>query len=491
MTLTGRVRHRLESPYGTYLYSVMAVGCGAAAGVLSAAGHPEPSVWFSMVASLALVALAVRWGSGVNTFLVVFAAFHALYGLSGPLAAVYGGKLPPIFTEPYEVSPYLLNYSLATVGLTLGVLVTRPSHIVESTFAGSRIPSRLLAQYAILLAAVASFMEMVNFVRVGGVAVALEGKALYQSLTTELTLDLPSNQVAMLATAVMALAVGVSRRSGKPRSAGISPFHVAAFVVALLPLLTTVVLLGQRGLLLGWVLVTLIGVTYGTSIRRISSRVVSLIVVVYLVMGVIYASRGSRGAALSLGDWSAVVKSSLAREALLRALNPAGNEFGSTFGNFSEYVKTGDRQLGLGRSYLVGFLLPMPSSLYPGKKPQQISYEFRDQVFPAEAERGSIAGTGYSPILEAYYDFREVGVFAVYVLIGMALVACERQRARSGSLWFALMYLMLVPSAVWFHRMSFGESIITPVVLNAAMVVAFWMTCSVVEVALNRPPKAV
>jgi len=203
-------------------------------------------------------------------------------------------------------------------------------------------------------------------------------------------------------------------------------------------------------------------------------------------MGLIYASRGSRGAAVYSGDWSTVIRSTLARQALLQAINPAANEFGATLGNFSEYLKTGAQQPGLGRSYLVGLLLPVPSSLYPGKKPQQIGFEFRDLVFPAVAEQGSIAGTGYSSILEAYYNFREVGVFAVYFLWGMVLVLIERRRLRAVSMWFALLYLMFVPSAVAFHRSSLGDAVIAPAVLNAAAIVALWMACSFWETAVGR-----
>lgn len=476
----------MKSPYSAHLFPLIALGAGGLGAALGAGGHSEASLWSALIASLALVVLAIRSANGYNTLLAVFVVFHALYGLSGPFAAVYGGQLPPIFTEPYETSAFLLNYSLATVGLGVGVLAVQRGNAVETASVRTRRPPRLLAQYAILLGTAASVMEIVNGIRAGGVAVVLQGKEAYQSLTTELTLDLPSNTFAMVATAMMAFALCRSRGSSSPRSATVSRIHVTVFVLTLLPLLTVVVLLGQRGLLLGWILITLVGLTYTVSVRRMSGAVIALGVAVYFAMGVIYANRSSRGAALYIGDWSEVAKSALGREALLHAFNPAANEFGITLGNFSEYLKAEDHQLALGRSYVVGLFQPLPSSLYPGKKPQQISYEFRDQVFPGEGERGSIVGTAYSSILEAYYNFREVGVFAVYVLVGMALVRIERHRARSESLWFALVYLMFLPSAVSFHRSSFSDAVITPGVLNAAVVVALWMVCSFVETCVAR-----
>lgn len=474
---------------GAHLYWVVSVGAGALAAVLGAGGHPNSSLWFAVVASLALVALAAKSSKGFNTILVVFAVFHMIYGLSGPFAAVYGAHLPLIFTEPYETSAFLYNYSLATVGFALGLVAARPGHAIEPMARRSGRTPRLLAQYGILLACAASAMEMINCVRAGGLAVVLQGKEVYQSLTTALALDLPSNEMAMLATAVMALAVGMSRTPGWPRTASVLRIHVATFVLALLPLLTIVVLLGQRGLLLGWVLIALVGATYGASVRRISGTLASLAIAVYLGMGLIYVNRSARGAALFIGDWSAVFRSAWNQDALRHAFDPAANEFGITLGNFSEYVKTGDHQLGLGRSYAVGLLLPVPSSLYPWQKPQQVSFEFRDRVFPGEAERGAIAGTAYSSILEAYYNFKEFGVWGIYLLIGMVLVTIERWRSRSGSLWFALIYLMLLPSAVSFHRSSFGDAVISPSVLNLAVLAAFWVVSSFVETALTRRRK--
>lgn len=463
---------------------VIAVGCGAVAAVLGAGGSAEMSLWLAVLASVAVVALALSSSGGFNTLLVVFAVFHALYGLSGSFASVYGAPLQPIYTEPYETSRFLFNYSLATIGLALGILLLRPGRVADLTAGDWRRSPRLLAQYSIVLGGVASAMEVINLIRVGGVPVLLEGKALYQSLTAELPMNLPSEEVAMLAAAIMALAVGASRGPSWARSARVSRLYMMVFALTLLPLLAVAVWLGQRGLLLGWVLIALVGVTYSVSIRRITFGMGSLALVVYLGMGVIYASRGSRGAALYSGDWSAILKNTLARQAVLQAINPASNEFGATLGNFSEYLKTGTQAPGLGRSYLVSLVLPIPSSLYPGRKPQQIGYEFRDLVFPAEAERGSIAGTGYSSILEAYYNFREVGVLVVYALMGMVLVTVERYRTRSPSLWFAVIYLMFLPSAVTFHRTAFGDAVVAPAVLNGAAVLLLWVVSSVIERAL-------
>lgn len=448
------------------------------AAILALGGYLQGSVWLAVLASLSFVLMAVRSGGGFNTLVVLFAGFHALYGLSGPLATLYGGELHPLFTRPYETGAFLFNYSLATIGLTVGVLVTQRSRRIDFAPTQTHRTPRQLAGYAILLGISSSAMEMVNLVRVGGVAVLLEGKSAYQSLAADLVLDLPSNAFAIVATGVMALALDASRREREER---VSRSQVAAFSLSLLPLVAVAVLLGQRGLLLGWLLIALVGAGYGRSLRRLNLSFVALAFAVYFALGLIYASRGSRGIALSIGDWSAALKSSVGRDAMIRAFNPAANEFGVTLGNFGEYLKTNDHQLGLGETYLVGLLQPLPSFLYPGTKPQQATFRFRDLAFPGEAERGSIASTGYSSILEAHYNFRETGVLVVYFLLGVALTTLERMRARSRSLGFGLVYLMLVPSTVMFHRSSFSDSVITPGVVYFIVLCACWAAASFLE----------
>ena len=156
----------------------------------------------------------------------------------------------------------------------------------------------------------------------------------------------------------------------------------------------------------------------------------------------------------------------------MMALNPAATEFGAAFGNFSEFVSQGGERPRLGSSYLQSLLLPIPEFLYPGKKPGQIAYQFRDRFFPAMADAGAIAGTAYSSLLEAYVNFGIGGGLAVYFLLGCLLCLAERVRVSAAGIQWHLGYLLLVSSAVAFHRSDF--SLLTgTVALNAELIILY------------------
>src|SRR5690606_41874594 len=92
---------------------------------------------------------------------------------------------------------------------------------------------------------------------------------------------------------------------------------------------------------------------------------------------------------------------------MITSLYPARNEFGAPFGNIKTYILYGGSGLRWGETYLIGFAEPIPRFIWPNK-PKTVTYEFRDTFFPNWAERGRIAGTAYSSILERSEE-RRVG----------------------------------------------------------------------------------
>jgi len=148
----------------------------------------------------------------------------------------------------------------------------------------------------------------------------------------------------------------------------------------------------------------------------------------------------------------------------LEAQKPAANEFGSPFGNFNTHLLL--RELNeprYGETYLTGLTIPIPRFIW-ADKPQSITYEFRDTYFSDWAERGAIAGTAFSSLLEAYINFGKAGVAVVYFIVALAMGALERARLRSKSLAFAVFYLTLIPEAITFHRSSLGMPLFWPLV---------------------------
>jgi oligosaccharide repeat unit polymerase len=164
----------------------------------------------------------------------------------------------------------------------------------------------------------------------------------------------------------------------------------------------------------------------------------------------------------------------------MSALNPSGNEFGAVFGNFNEYIRSNVDELKLGETYLKGLVLPIPAILYPGEKPQQITYEFRDAYFPTETLRGGIASTGFSSMLEAYMNFRFVGVFLAYFVVSFLMIYIEKLRLRANSIYYVVFYLLCVSLTQSFHRSSFGF-IFSELIFIVILVVLFKITSTVVK----------
>ncbi|MCK4830183.1 O-antigen polysaccharide polymerase Wzy [bacterium] len=341
----------------------------------------------------------------------------------------------------------------------------------------------MIAVLAVTFAMLASICEVVNFFRVGGIISILGyGKAVYQSSVGSLTLTLPSYEIALLAFSLIALAHAFSRNklgSSRPLSK-----YVLLFILTISPLFVITVVLGKRGPLVGWLLVILVGVTYFRPTRRLSGRVMLILLIFYIGSSFIFANRWLITNTVLTGDWSGLFSQAFRFERVVKFLNPGANEFGSAFGNFSEYAKSGDSVSMYGVTYVIAPIGAIPSFLYPGEKPQQIGYEFRDKFFPSEALRARIAGTAFSSILEAYMNFGVLGVFGVYFLVGIVLAFIERARLIWQSPNFALFYLLMLPLAQKFHRSSFGSVVST--IFWATVLIIVFRLCYMVFVCIVK-----
>jgi hypothetical protein len=441
------------------LWGPVAILACVITGVAAGAGLSGLATGAAAGASLALALHVVRRTGTVSSLLVLFTGFHALYGLSGVANVVAGATLHRIFSQPYAEDAFLMMYALATAGLVLGSSVGKAAGMLRA--APPVTPSKAASSHglrwaAVAAAAAASVMELINLYRVGGSSILLLGKAVYQSEVEAIAFTLPSNIVANFAAAAFGVAASLDRRLGRRRSGP----GLAAFAMALSPLLLVSVFLGRRGPILDWLFAAALGATFYTPVRRLPARLVAAAVALYLAMGYLFANRALLGITAVTGNWSEFWTSSLTPARLAQAVNPGANEFGAAFGNFSEYVHAGRQPLLLGSSYLRSPLAVVPAFLYPGTKPPQIWVEFRDTYFAAEARSGAIAGTAYSSILEAYVNFGPPGVFGVYFVLGAAAMALERRRGRTGS--GALTYALLAPAAIIFHRSDLSAGLVGP-----------------------------
>ncbi|HMC54369.1 MAG TPA: O-antigen polymerase [Gemmatimonadaceae bacterium] len=468
----------------TILAVATCAGTGLAGSLAAGLGWTDAAFVCNALTCLLLLAVGTRLVGGYNNLLCVFLFFHLIYGMSGPFAALYGEPLAPIFSVPYETDRYLVNLGLASVGLVLGMCVglVTSGRTADET---ARIPmsSSQLAMGAVLFAATASGMELLNLARVG-IGSLVQGKAVYQSDTDALLLTMPSYEVAKIGVALLALWLA-SRRADRDADAHADRGRRWGLLifVAFLPLLAISLFLGRRGPLLDAFFVVAVGRTYALSLRRLRPKLVMSLLAVYFVMGMIFVNRAIIAYAAYSGDASDLVTRAFEPERIATALNPAATEFGSAFGNFSEYAKYDVAGPQYGRTYLESVALLIPGFMYPAIKPQPVAFAFRDRFFPSEAEMGAIGSTAYSSLLETYVNFREAGAFLIYLVLGFALVRLERRRFKRPSLFFVLAYLGSLPAAIVFHRSDFGAGALSPVVYAVVLAGVAAVTLRVIAYA--------
>ncbi len=195
---------------------------------------------------------------------VLFIGFSILYGMSGPINAVWGEGLHRIFSYPYAVKPFLMGYCLANIGMILGIsfyyLINKNSNIriekFDLTINYIFLNRDKIINLAILLACTAVFSELINIIRVGGFGMLFVGKAMFQSQTSNLTLTLPSTEIMVISFSLIGLCLGVVKVN-KYKSRKILR-KTMAFIILSIPFILMKMILGQRGILLSFLICIII-----------------------------------------------------------------------------------------------------------------------------------------------------------------------------------------------------------------------------------------
>ncbi|MEO8451464.1 MAG: O-antigen polysaccharide polymerase Wzy [Gemmatimonadota bacterium] len=476
-----------RTPEATWTIAGAAVAStilGTATGLAGLAREPGLCAAAAILSSFAFLRLCVASQRGnVASLVGVFCCFHILYGLSGPLAVMLGADLTPVFLGPYAPVQFLTCYGIATAGFSLGLSMTViGDRSAPDTANRWRASPSALGATAVLVAFSSSVMEVVNVMRAGGPAILLEGKAAYQGAIADLGGTLPSDLTGSAAAALMGLAVGLGTSPRRRRARS----HVIWFLLGLAPLLAAALILGRRGLVVNWIVSGLLGYSFAGPPVRLRRSFVAATAAVYLALGVVYANRSFVKLAIGGGDWLQVAKATVSPERILVALNPAANEFGAPFGNFSTYVQAGPQPLALGTTYVRSLILPIPRWVYPGPKPPQVGVEFRDRFFPLVAGQGSIAGTAYSSILEGYVNFGIAGLGLVYCILAIVLGRLERWRRTRPAPAFGVFYALLGSGVIAFHRSDFADSLVITAIFGGALAFAVWVVLEVLSFGAAR-----
>jgi len=408
------------------------------------------------VAVLGTMTVARLVSGAFSSLAFLFSFFAGLYALSGPVQVVLDQELPPSFGESFATAEICVLTALSLVGFALGLLAVggrcRITPERGRPWFRSYSP-REMVRIGIVLASAAAFMELVNFLRVGGMAAFVLGKADYQTLVSDLSLTLPGFKVLHLAVAFFGLGLGPWVRE-RTRTDGLGNNLVLFALISAFPVMIAAGL-GRRGVLLGLVLVGFLAFFWGHPLRAIRKRYLVAAFVLYLGMAFLYSARPLVGYSLATGDWGYFWSHVFEEQRLKHALNPGTSEFGAPFGNLAVYLREGNDRPYWGQTYLNGLAVLVPGFAYPGRKPKQINYVFRDRYFQYQSIKGGIAGPGFSSVLEAYMNFRYAGVLVIPLVVGVVLALLDKYRVRFGPTG-AVVYCILGPLAQSWHRSQFG-----------------------------------
>lgn len=445
------------------------VGIAACLSVFSSSlQETDLAMVFYFAAAFLSIILGKMLIGNYSNFTVIFLVFSALYSLSGPIAARYGGGIIEIYPTPYMVDEFLIHYSLAILGLAIGIILASciSYHRIGSANISPIWNHGTLFLLAYAFAAMASLMEIANFLRAGGFVTLYAGKAVYQDAVSELPMNFPSATIMLLSTALLSLSLSAQSMPIKNRLERFSLWLALG-----LPIILSLIILGERTTLLSIIIILLIGYLFLNPVKTIELKWIVFIFLIYLAMAFLYGTRSYLGEVLSTGNLSMLFAVIMEPTFWPRILNPASNDFCCVFGNFNTYILSGTSDIRLGETYMRDIADTIPRFVWPDK-PQTTWVDFRDTFFPEYAQLGVTGGTGYSSVLEAYVNFGTIGVLIVYLLLGLVMGCLEIARQRSKSLMFSLFYLLMLPVAMLFHRTSMGNPIFWPLLL------AFVGSCS-------------
>ena len=307
--------------------------------------------------------------------------------------------------------------------------------------------------------------EFIHFLRVGCFDVLLEGKAVYQAAVDELVFTIPTQLICQISLASLGVYVALVKFTKNK----VSLKGIIICCIISLPYFSLLLFLGRRGPILSYLLIVILAISQIKPIKKLSIKFIIILLITYIFLGMLYGVRNYVN--LIFTDFSQFTEKVFNKRNIVSSLNPGLNEFGCTFGNFNKLYVSNDYEFLYGKSYLQGLFNFIPSYLYPGEKPQMITYKFRDDYFSFKAEISSIASTAFSSILETYWNFWYFGAI-IYSIYGFGLMWLDKKIKNMNS-FFLLAYLSISPFVYSFHRSEFGHFVMETILLSLCIIIIY------------------
>ncbi len=219
------------------------------------------------------------------------------------------------------------------------------------------------------------------------------------------------------------------------------------FILLLSPIVIYQLIEGERSSLIRLVII-LGGILSLKLCLSFNFRSVALFCSVFLLLSMVGYFRGPIALSVREGNMNAI--HNRINQASFQWLFP--REFSAAYFSHTTSVFFQDPPA-LGTTYLWAFPHLLPRSIYPGKKPEALSHAFGQKVARL-VNRGRYFGVGFSPLAEAYINFRTIGVVGVFLLFSFAVINLPKMLL-SESLFLKIFYFLTLPMTFMFFRVSF------------------------------------
>ena len=420
---------------------------------------PNMSVVFGIIGSVFLLFNVKKIVCNYMSISFLFTAFHTLYGLAGPISVVWFDGLTSTYGSEYNIFPYMIAYSLASIFYCIGFYFCSKKKNIKNDNDYHDIISLKKSKlnnyrnYFLFIAQCGFFLvfvfELINFLRAGGISTVIRGKAIYQAAVDELRFTLPTIQLSQVSIASLSVYLFISFNKNQ----SISKKGILFTCLFFLPYLALLIFLARRGIILTYIIMFCLGFYQYKPMQKITKKAILIVVLLYFSLGLMFAARNNTK--LIFSDFKSFITKTFSKNNLITAFNPGKNEFGCTFGNFNRLYIRNDYNFLYGKSYIQGITHIVPSYFYVGEKPKLLMYEFRDKYFPRKAEISSIAGTAFSSILEAFWNFWYFGMI-VYAIYGYIICSIELKYKKK-NMFNLMKYFVFAPFIYEFHRSDFGH----------------------------------
>jgi len=433
-------------------------------GAAYGASHLGITVFTSLITLIFTFKVFKKSIGRFNSLTFFFLLFYVLYTYSPVLTILFDIDNRRIFTEstPEIACSYIFSSTLGLFSLSIPYMFV----IKIKDFNGIEVVNRKkqFSLYAIFFIVVATLGELTNLFRAGGIELLASGKAIYQAATSDLFITFPTILFLQIGFFFLGLRLFITYGKNLKRI----PKNILFLLIIIIstPVIVIYLSMGFRSPLLAIAIAFLMGISYFLVLKTIDRKIVFFVFVGYSLLAILFGVRGHLRLLFTTGDWGRFHQYIIKEKTFLYYYNPANNEFGAPFKNYTKFYKDKDKTPFLyGSSYFQGFYIIIPRKLLPFDKPTPISYKFRDKYFK-EYTASRIAGSGFSSIMEAEWNFGIIGVSFVYFLTGCFFWLLEYLRNRYKFLFvFPLFYAMIVPMAQYYHRSSSGYMVSTTIFL--------------------------